>query len=113
MFRGNLPAIMIGRTWVLDLRLTYQDDDGHSRPIPQDELEGVTFRASLKTEDGCRVLSAESGSGITVAAPGVVEWRIESGASADLLPGMHVATLDVTDGSDVDPILTVRVPVRC
>jgi hypothetical protein len=112
MFRGNLPAIMAGRTWVLDLRLTYPDDDGHSRPVPQAELEGVTFRACLKTEEGRLALSAESGSGIAVAAPGVIEWRIESAASAGLAPGMHVATLDVTDGSDVDPILTVRIPVR-
>jgi hypothetical protein len=111
MFRGSLPPIYRGATWIGVFRLTCTGEDGESRPIPKAELEAVTFRASF-TRDGEIAISASSGRGISVLGDGLVEWRIESAATAGLRPGPGRAAVDVTDGTTVDPIFRVDLQVR-
>jgi hypothetical protein len=112
MFRGSLPPIHRGATWIGVFRLTYTDGDGESRPIPQTELEALTFHASLACGGGEIAVSASSGRGISVLGDGLLEWRIESAATAGLRPGSGRAAVDVSDGTSVDPIFRVNLQVR-
>jgi hypothetical protein len=112
MFRGSFAPIHRGATWIGIFRLTYRDQDGVSRPIPQGELEALTFCATFAREHGEVVLSASNGRGISVLGDGLVEWRMESAATARLRPGSGLASVDVTDGSAVDPIFRVNLQVR-
>jgi hypothetical protein len=112
MFRGFFPPIHRGATWIGVFRLTCTGENGESRPIPKAELEALTFRASLVLDGGETAISASSGRGIGVLGDGLVEWRIESAATAGLRPGPGRAAVDVTDGTSVDPIFRVNLQVR-
>jgi hypothetical protein len=112
MFRGSLPPIHRGATWIGVFRLTCTGDDGESRAIPKAELEALTFRASLACDGGVIAVGASSGRGISVLGDGLVEWRIESAVTAGLRPGSGRAAVDVTDGTSVEPIFRVTLQVR-
>jgi hypothetical protein len=114
MFQGHFDPIWKGRTWVGTFLISYLDDDGVLQPIPESELEDVTFSGGIYRDACCGpVLSAQSGSGITVAADGVVEWRMEGSSTDSLCPGFYILKVNVTDGNTIEPLFEVSIPVRC
>jgi hypothetical protein len=114
MFTGHLQPIWKNRTWIGTFKLTYKDDNGALQPVPQDELEDVTFTGGLY-EANCSspVISAQSSSGIEVVSDGVIEWRMEASATNNLCPGVHILKLDVSNDTNVEPLFGVNIPVRC
>lgn len=114
MFTGHLPPIWQSRTWVGTFRLTHKDDHGVSRSIPRDELEDVIFRGGLY-EPNCSgpLVAAQTSSGIEAVSDGVVEWRMEASVTSNLRPGVYVLKLDVSNGTSVEPLFEVNIPVRC
>jgi hypothetical protein len=114
MYTGHLEPLWIGRTWVGVFKLTYKDDDGVNQPIPQSELDAVTFKGGIyRSNCGSPIVSAETGNGILTVADGVIQWRIESAVTAGLSAGQHVIKIDVTDGNEIDPLFETNLPVRC
>ena len=110
MFSGSLGPISRRATYIETLALV-SDDDG----LPLD-LTGAAITVSIAPIQAGfpypRGVTADLTSGVTVPAPGIIQWRFEQSAAQNFSCGLNRVSVVISRDGDTDEVLNATLPVE-
>jgi hypothetical protein len=105
---GSLPATSIYSTWAENVEVFSADDNTLY------DFSGIT-EIKLKLQDPLtrfdELTITMTGGGITLPAPGIIQWRVEAGAMGTIRPKTYKAILLLQDATDTVALILGPVSV--